>query len=402
MLSQSFDMLTTWWDSIAITLVLACGYLYWGYQLVTLLRVSRRVPLLERLPEETRGIWPRVSVIMTACNEEAALESALQVRLADDYPNLELVLVEDRSTDKTAEIAARLAASDVRMKLLHISELPPGWLGKLHAMQHGYRATTGEWLLFSDADVAVAPGVLRRVVAHCERHDIDHCLVVPSCRSANVVLASVVAVFVRIATLGLRIWDIEDPRSSASFGVGAFNLVRRRAFEQTQGFEWLKMEVADDVALGQMLKDAGAKQSLVNGRGLTSFMFHPTLRDTLRAVERASYSTIGNFSAVRLTVIGVTLALLELSPLLALGMSSSGLAVVGSVGLLLVAAASMMLANGWLKRPASELLLAPLGAVFWAYACIRSGVLGRLRRGIFWRGTFYGDAELKAGRRLRV
>jgi hypothetical protein len=312
------------------------------------------------------------------------------------------VLVEDRSTDKTAEIAARLAASSARMKLLHITELPRGWLGKLNAMHHGYGAASGEWLLFSDADVTVSPGVLRRVVAHCERHDIDHCIVVPTCHSANFVLAAVVAVFVRLACLGLRIWDIEDPHSSASMGVGAFNLVRRRAFERTRGFEWLKMEIADDVALGQMLKEVGAKQSLVNGRGLVSFMFHPSLGDALRAVERASYTTIGNFSVVRLTVFGVALALLELSPLLALSASSSRFAVAGSMGLLLVAAASMVIANGWQKRPVSELLLAPIGALFWAYACIRSGVLGRLRRGIFWRGTFYGDAELRAGRRLRT
>ena len=320
MLSQSSEIATTWWGSVSIMLLLACGYFYWTYQLVTLLRVARRVPSLEGLREEPRGLWPRVSVVMTARNEEAELEAAMQARLADDYPNLELVLVEDRSTDGTAEIAARLATSDARMKLLHITELPQGWLGKLNAMQHGYRATTGEWLLFSDADVTVAPGVLRRVVAHCERHDIDHCVVLPTCRSVNFLLAAVVAVFVR----------------------------------------------------------------------------------ALRAIERAAYTTIGNFSAVRLTVIGVALALLELSPLLALGVSSSRLAVAASVGLLLVAAASMMLANGWLKRPVSELLLAPIAAMFWAYACVRSGVLGRRRRGVYWRGTFYGDAELRAGRRLRI
>ena len=83
-------------------------------------------------------------------------------KLSDDYPDAEFILVDDRSVDKTPEIADRLAAHDDRIRVLHIRELPEGWLGKVHALQKGVEISRGEWILISDADVHFMPGTLRR------------------------------------------------------------------------------------------------------------------------------------------------------------------------------------------------------------------------------------------------
>lgn len=382
--------------------VILAGLVYWGCQLVTILRIVRQVPRLERLPLGKRKQWPRLSVIITARNEEASLERAVRTRLADDYPDLQLVLVEDRSTDRTPEIARRLASSDPRLEVVRIEDLPPGWLGKVHAMQRGLLLATGDWLLFSDGDVSVRPGALRRVIHHCEEHRFDHCVVVPRFDPVNPLLDCLTSMFLRLIALSLRIWAIEDPRSGASIGAGAFNLVRRAALDRTPGIEWLRMEVADDICLGQMLKAAGARQTVVNGSRLVSLVFHRSIADALRSAERPTFTAIGNFSLAKLTAMGLLLCGLECSPLISLALARTPLAAAAAVALVLLSFVVMIINNRWFDRPSWNLALLPLAELVSLYSQVRSGVLGKWRGGIVWRGTFYPTTELKAGRRFRA
>lgn len=387
--------------STLVSLVFAAlGLLYWTAQLVILIRVDRRVPRLDQLSEEEREDWPRVSVIITACNEEAGLEAAVRDRLAEDYPELEFVLVEDRSTDGTPEIARRLAQEDPRIKLEQITELPHGWLGKPYALQRGLERATGQWLVFSDGDVSVHRGALRRLVALCERRGIDHCAVIPRLRPVSPLLDSLTSAFLRLVALNLRIWAIEDPRQSAAVGIGAFNLVRRSALERSPGFEWLRMEVADDLCLGQMLKAAGARQSVVNGREYLDVQFHSSVKDSLRSAERATYTAIGNFSILRLAAMALVVLALELSPLMSLALASAPAALIPGGFLLAIAVAAMVVSNRFNGRPSGNLVLFPVAELLVAYSMLRSGVLGTLRGGIVWRGTFYPNEQLKAGRRF--
>ena len=145
---------------LAVTCVVSS--LTWAASLYATLRTIRAVPLLrdDASPEPAR--WPRVSLIVPARDEARDLERAVRTRLTDDYPNLQVILVDDRSTDGTGAIADRLAADDPRVKVVHVTELPAGWLGKLNALHRGVAEADGEWLLFSDADIEFAPGTLRR------------------------------------------------------------------------------------------------------------------------------------------------------------------------------------------------------------------------------------------------
>jgi len=387
-------------NELAALIMAAVGLGYWSVQLVTLVRVTRRVPLLQQLPAGERENWPRVSAILTARNEEAALEAAVRAHLEGDYPNLELIIVEDRSSDGTPDIARRLAAADSRVKVVHITELPEGWLGKLNALQRGLQAATGEWLLLSDGDVAVQRGVLRRIIGYCERRQLDHCAVLPRCLPVQPLLDCLTSLFMRLVVLNFRIWAIEDPRSKASVGVGAFNMVRRAALERTPGFAWLKMEVADDLCLGQMLKAAGARQSIVNGCAMTGLQFHSSLGDSLRSAERATYTAIGNFSMLRLIALSALVLLLELSPLMVLVLARTPWSQALGLGLLAMALAAMAVSNRWLDRRSWNLVFWPLAELVMCYSQLRAGVLGAWRGGIIWRGTFYPNAGLKAGRRF--
>ncbi len=374
---------------------------YWLYQAGTAPGIFRNVPRVSDMPPgEGREEWPLVSVVITALNEEETIERAMRVRLRDDYPALEMILVDDRSTDRTGEIADMLAAEDERLEVIHLKELPEAWLGKVHAMDAGVRVAGGEWLLFSDADVFVAPGLLRRAIAYAESAGLDHLPVIPEFEKTGFLVDVVISAFARVMCVSGRVGTVTDPRNKNAVGVGSFNLVRRSALEASEGLEWLRLEVADDTTLGQMLKASGARQQVANGRGFLQVNFYPTLRSALTGSERALFTSIGAFSLLRCAAIGTGIFVFESGPLLLAMSRDRRLCRVGSALLVLQLGISAVF-NRWLGRPAWHAAFAPVASIPLALMLIRAAVLGKLRGGIYWRGTFYPTTLLKPGRRFR-
>jgi cellulose synthase/poly-beta-1,6-N-acetylglucosamine synthase-like glycosyltransferase len=401
---------------ILVSLV-ALGVLYWLANALLTVRMVRRVPVLERLRPPEPQTWPRLSLIVPARNEADSIEAATRSRLDDGYPKLEVVLVDDRSDDGTGEIIDRLAEADARVRALHITELPDGWLGKVHALHCGAEVATGEWLLFSDADVHVAPGTFARTVAYCEHRGLDHLALIPQFWPASFLLACGLAYFIRLICLSLRLWAVEDPKSSAKAGVGAFNLVRREAFEQAGGLHELRLTVGDDVGLGQLLKDAGARCAVVNGRGHVGLHFYRTLGEAARATEKSAL-VVFQFSYLRFVSSVLALLWCELSPIVALALAfvwagggslgSSGtgsfaaivLGGLGAAGLTL-ALFSALVINRWIRMPLLPATLFPVGALLSAVVTARAVALAAWRGGHMWRGVLYPTELLRAGNRLR-
>jgi hypothetical protein len=386
---------------LLIVFLLLLSTVYWIAVAVTLFRAHRRTPRLAALDPPPPPQWPRLSLVIPACNEGETLEPAMISRLTEDYPDLELILVNDRSTDSTGAIADAVAARDTRVRVLHLNRLPEGWLGKIHALERGTELATGEWLLFSDADVHLARGVLRRAVAYCEARGLDHLAVVPEFRRADFALELPFATFARMVLLAARVWAVEDPQSRVSSGVGAFNLVRRSALMRTPGFSWLKMEVLDDVALGQMLKAHGARCSVAFGAGAVSLDIYRSVGELMRGMEKNGFASLGRFSGIRLVASALGFYALECSPLAALfafghpilqcaGLALAGLALLTSIA-----------ANRVVRRPLAPALLFPLGTAMLLGFGLRSGWLALRQGGIAWRGTLYPLRALREGMRLR-
>ncbi|RMG40035.1 MAG: glycosyltransferase family 2 protein, partial [Planctomycetota bacterium] len=122
---------------------------------------------------------PKVSVIVAARDEAARVADCLRSILASDYPDFELIAVDDRSTDGTGQRMDEVAAADPRCRVVHITELPEGWLGKCWALHCGTRAARGEWLLFCDGDVLLAPDCVRAAIAEATRCGLDHLALMP-------------------------------------------------------------------------------------------------------------------------------------------------------------------------------------------------------------------------------
>jgi cellulose synthase/poly-beta-1,6-N-acetylglucosamine synthase-like glycosyltransferase len=371
---------------VLLTGLALLSVLYWVALAIVSVKTLQGVRPPE--PEGTRTEWPRVSLVVPARNEEAEIEAALRSKLADDYPALEVVFVDDRSTDATG--ARARAVSDPRLKVTRVDALPEGWLGKVHAMQRGLEQASGEWILFSDADVRLAPGTLRRVVAQAEREGLDHVSLLPGIESRGGLIAPALGAFFRVVILGGRMWAIADPRSSAAGGVGAFNLVRRSALAKSPGLEWLKMEIGDDMALGMMLKRSGARSKMLHGADAVRLEFYPSYRAMARAVEK-------NGVAAPFWVMAPTNVLLVW-----LEAGFLGLPLPFAAAAFALAAGTSLVLGRWSRLPAWPALFPPLGMALLAAAMLRSATLALVRGGVMWRGTFYPTRAVREGNRLGI
>jgi len=376
---------------------------YWLWAASGVFRLKRSAPLLSSLDVPAPEAWPKLSVVIPACNEADKLATAFQTLLDEDYPNLELVLVDDRSTDATGRIVDRFVAQDSRVKALRVTELPDGWLGKVNALNRGLQRSTGDFVLFTDADVHFAPATLRKAMSYCLDESLDHLTVFPDIWPTSTILDAAIAVFVRHFIVGSRAWNAHNPRSSAYLGIGAFNLVRRSAFEATKGFEWLRLEVADDMGLGLMMKQSGAKSGVVSAFGSVGLHWYRSWKEMRDGVEKA-FATLSHFSLLRTLAIAAVILCIELSPLLSLLPLAFGpLRVIGYGGIAVLAAFAFtgVMLKRWAGVRGLPILLSPVAAPLLVATFVRAGLKGRARGGVVWRETHYSANVLRSGMRVR-
>jgi glycosyltransferase involved in cell wall biosynthesis len=359
---------------------------------------------MPKLADISRPEWdrtppgdPRVSIIVPACNEAADIEATL-VRLLDlDYQNYEVIAVDDRSTDRTGEIMERVAsgAAPGRLKVVRIAELPAGWMGKPHAMWNAANQATGDWLLFTDADVLFKPDALRRAVAYAEAELADHLILFPRMIMKRPGERMMIAFFQTLFVFGHRPWKVADPRTKDHIGVGAFNLVRRQVYEAVGTYKALRFEVLDDMKLGKVVKTAGYAQRNVFGADLISIRWAKGAMGVVDNLTK-NFFAIMSFQWPRALASCLALAFLNLMPfagvLLAHGWARLGYA---------VAVFSMFsIYVGMSTRsdiPPYFFLLHPVSTALFVYTMLRSTFLTLGRGGITWRGTFYPLQELRKG-----
>jgi len=384
--------------SVIVVLALACALVLVEVAVFFSRLASLRT--LARTDPPDPPSWPRVSVIVPARDEADTVGPALESRLRDDYPELELIVIDDRSDDGTGAAVDRAVRDDPRVIRLRIDELPKGWLGKTHALEVGLRRATGDWLLFSDADVHVETGALRRAVALAEEDDLDLIALVPGYRTGSFAVDAIWAVFMRLLALSVDPRAVRDANSSTGIGSGAFNLVRRSAFEKTPGFVHLRLETGDDAALGVMLKAAGARCEMMDGAGLASVAVYRSVGEFLRGIEKNGSTLLDKpFAAL---VVGFALFVgIELAPFAAVFAGPGWLRILGVSALVALttanAAALWTNTRQWLPAFAW-----PFGDALMAFGMLRSTWLAGRRGGVIWRGTFYAADELLAERRFTL
>jgi hypothetical protein len=377
--------------AVAASAVAGAAFAGWGALCAAALRVRRAVEDLAPAAGAPADGWPSLSVVVPCRDEAAAVEDALASVLAQDYPALEVVAVDDRSSDGTGAVLDRLAAAQPALTVEHVAALPPGWLGKTHACEAGARRARGAWLLFSDADVVLAPGALRAAVAHAEARGLGHLVVTPSLVAPGFAERAFVSLFAALLAVGFRPAELRRARTRAFAGVGAFNLVRADAWRAVGGHRALAYEVADDVKLGLVLRRSGVAQ----GARFLALRWQPGFRASLRGLVKNGFAGL-EYGWGRLATVAAALVLLGAGPWIGVAAGPAGARAAG----LGAAAAAWVVHGGAARRSARgsgwEGACATGCALLLGGVLVTSAALASARGAVLWRGTRYPLPELRA------
>ncbi|WP_456274140.1 glycosyltransferase [Bacillus sp. AK031] len=343
---------------------------------------------------ESRHDGPLVSIIVPARNEEDTIEKSILSQLKLEYERIEWIIVNDRSTDKTGNKIDRLAGKDCRIKALHLDTLPKGWLGKNHALFQGYLHSHGELLLFTDADVHYNPEVLSKAVNALQMEKADHLTAAPSLTAKGFWLKTFIAFFLFGFSYYKRPWKANDERSSIGMGIGAFNLVTRRAYEEIGTHESLKNRPDDDLQLGALIKKHKLEQRIVTAINLLSVEWYPTLRSALQGLEKNTFAGLYyRYSMVILAISGVLFS--QVLPFMALLIPDLQVQILSGAAIILIFLSYRAVIRKMTTFSPALFLVLPLTALIFTYSIIRAVLLTFVRGGVLWRGTKYSLKELR-------
>jgi len=201
---------------------------------------------------------PRVSVVIPARNEEADVEATLRGVLAQEGVHVELIVINDHSTDRTGEIINRIAAEDPRVRALHDPPLKEGWLGKANAMRYGSSFATGDYIIFTDADISHKPGSFVAAVREMEESQLSLLSLLPLFVWESVWENAAAPAFL-LAMTNFLSGPIHDPESDDALAIGAFIMVDAEVYRALGGHEPVKSEMLDDVTLARHFKANGER-----------------------------------------------------------------------------------------------------------------------------------------------
>jgi cellulose synthase/poly-beta-1,6-N-acetylglucosamine synthase-like glycosyltransferase len=375
----------------------ALGSLVWLALSFQWWRGIGKIPVLEDvLVTDLVDRNPALSIILAARDEERSVKESVASMLAQDYSGmLEVIAVNDRSTDRTGEILEDLARKHPdRLRISNVESLPDGWLGKTHALYTGAVRATGEWLLFTDADVIFSADCSEKAVRYATSNGLDHLTLPPEIVCRSVLLRSFVAAFTLIFEMTQRPWRVGDPQAQEHVGVGAFNLLRKDAYERSGTHRAIRMRPDDDMKLAKLLKRHGFRQGVAYGMGLISVEWHQTLPDAVRGLSKSMFPALDY--RIGATVAGVLMLMLTnvlpVFGLLTRNMTGTLCRLNFLSTFLLYAYRARHFGH---ETPWWYAMLHPFGICVFIYAMLRSASTTLAGGGIEWRETRYPLKELK-------
>jgi hypothetical protein len=379
----------------ALSLALAALALAAWARLALLGLAGRRAML--PLAPAAAGPAPTVTAVVPCRDEAAGVEPAMRSLLAQERVELRVVAVDDRSGDGTGAILDRLAASDPRLEVVHVEALPDGWLGKNHACDAGARRARGEWLLFTDADVVFAPDALRRAVDAARAHGLGHLAAAPRLVAPGLLERAFVTFFTALLAPLVRVADLRRAGTRAYFGVGAFNLVRRDAYERAGGHRRLALEVVDDLKLGLLLRRSGVPQGVAAPGPHVQVRWQHGFAPSVLGLVKNAFAALEYRPAVALA--GAAGAALAGAAPLAILLAGPGVParVLAGLALAIALAHHAAAARHVSGSSGAEALLLPLCALSFSAAVLASAVVAWARGGVVWRGTHYPLERVRAG-----
>ncbi|MBA2647599.1 MAG: glycosyltransferase [Pyrinomonadaceae bacterium] len=380
------------------------GVAAWLVFSVVVLRRSALQKKLAPLPGESEvvaGDTPLVSILVPARNEEhRALKACLRSLLAQDYKHIEVIAVDDCSTDATGAILHDAAKTNERLRVIDGIEPPPPWLGKPHALQQAFEASGGEWILAIDADMIFAKEAVRTSLTHSLAHNYDALTLIPhvECLSfwERVFMPTCWGVMMT-ATMPLH--RVNDPRRKNALGIGGFFLMKREWLERIGGFHSVRVEVLEDVRLAELLKASGARlrieraPQLARTRMLTNFgeMWHGFTKNMFAAMNFSlPLAILGAFSIFAFAVLPFIVALVCLVMIAAGGPEKWMSLFVPAFIVWLIQVVAVARVNREWGVPIIYALTVPLNYALFAAILLNSARRIVTGKGVAWKGrTLY-------------
>ena len=382
-------------ETVLFWMAAATAFLFLG-MVVLLLHGRSRMRHLGGVEALTEDELPRVSIVVAARDEERNIREAVGSMLAQDLPGLELVVVDDRSTDRTGPILDALAAADPRLRVVHVRELPRGWLGKTHALDLGAAEASGELILFTDADIMMKPDTLRRAASFVQRERLDHLTMAPRIDMPGFLLSAFGVFFGICFLLFSRPWQARNPRSRSHIGIGAFNMVRAEPYRRIGRHRAIAMRPDDDMKLGKLVKKNGLRQDFLVGVDHVSVEWYRTLGEAVHGLRKNGFAGVD----YRVSVV-VFATLMQLAtfvfPFLAIFITT------GPTRLLYALTVAIILgiyagAAREQRSPVWGGILTPVLSLLFITVLWNATLYALVHRGIEWRGTHYPLDELRANR----
>lgn len=378
----------------------------WMAIIVVFIRATRQQVSLKPLETPVDHVdVPRLSVIVAARNETNCIETCIRSLFRQDYPNLEVVAVNDRSTDDTAAILDRLAAEfGERLKVIHVSYLPAGWFGKPHALTLGLHSATGSVICYTDADcIFQAPSALRTTVTEMFLRDLDFLSLAARYTMTSLRESVAVPCCSEALMAWLRPERIEDPRWPDAFANGAFIMVRRAPFERIGGWGAVRTQISEDLQLARLAKREGLRVGVAHGNGFYQTGSYPTVRDSWNGWSRIFKGTL---TPAQLVITLARMVLIFVIPLTAvLWGVTNGLRTGSFEWLTQGAGLGFLVAFGLrsllditvfrlVGAPVAAAPLAPLGRLYVMAALTRALLSHAGLVGTHWRGATFVSGQL--------
>ena len=368
---------------------------FWIFHGLRIAYGALNLPWLKDFPPADAASLPRISLLFAARDEEEKLPVALATLAKLDYPNIEIIGVDDRSEDATGRILDDFAASHPRFRAIHVRELPDGWLGKPHALQKAYEASRGEWLLFTDADVRFKPDAPRRAMALVTAQGLDHLSLYGDLEMVGFMETVLLTFFGMAFLMATNPRGVLDPKSKTYVGVGAFQMLKRSAYEASGTHQRLAMEVVDDMRLGKIVKQAGFRCGVGVAQDFVMVRWQSGVRNLINGVTKNFFAGAG-FSVPKVIVAISGLLLTNILPFAGVVFGHGWVKILAAIAVVMLLC---MHAGVDVVQRVSPLycFTVPLGAVLFSYMLLRSTVVTLKQGGIIWRGTFYPLDALKRG-----
>jgi glycosyltransferase involved in cell wall biosynthesis len=356
--------------------------------ITTLVRTILNLSLIPRLRPDADPHGPLVSVIIPARNEAASIERTVRAFLAQTYADLEIVVVDDRSSDATASILASIAAVDDRLRVIHGAELPEGWLGKPWALHQGQGFARGEMLLFVDADIVYEPPAVAAAVRQLRESETSMVTLFPRLVMQTFWEKLAMPYLAFTAYSILPTWLANRTRIPIlGVGGGTGNLVRRDHYEAVGGHASLREAVVDDVATARLLRRNGYTTTVAGASSLTSVRMYAGRAAIVEGFTKNIFAVFHRSYVLTLTLA----ALGVIFHVLPYWWALTG-ELLSAITVVLITATRLILFAA-LRYPLSYAVWAhPFMILFWTWLWLRSMWITGIRKQLAWRGRTY-DAD---------